>query len=403
MQLTVASALIQFVNFALLLIAKVSLSDEGFTFLLSQLAISGVIGAVASMRLEVLLFQEHKKIVRASLVVPFAAIVLFCIFSYALSEIAILSGLRLGDLSILAVPMILGLALSEVQSFIFVQIRRLNLLLKVRMIQAALMVGVISVLLSGLWRSTEQGLLFAIGVCYALPALVFHIRFALSIERNDADPPLLYAPAFSVLKKAASLSFSTGLTSVAVNLPVLAATATQSPSFAADFGLIRRAFTAPVTLIAAVFGRLFLADAMRWAISENRSVKDLRRSIIFCMTQSALIYSALALVLSGVLFVFREPLNLTNFHIAMYLFVASLFQSVVNPISRVRTALDDEGIFLAFDIVRLVILCVGLFGLSMLIPFEQAFGFTAVLTYALMIWLVFYRVRRNRSGGASVE
>jgi hypothetical protein len=50
--------------------------------------------------------------------------------------------------------------------------------------------------------------------------------------------------------------------------------------------------------------------------------------------------------------------------------------------------------FLLFDAMRLVLLSVGLFALSQVLPFEVAFGLTAVVLYTGYIGFIRHRVAR---------
>jgi E3 ubiquitin-protein ligase DOA10 len=50
--------------------------------------------------------------------------------------------------------------------------------------------------------------------------------------------------------------------------------------------------------------------------------------------------------------------------------------------------------FLLFDSLRLVVLSVGLFALSQVLPFEVAFGLTAVVLYTGYIGFIRHRIAR---------
>jgi hypothetical protein len=190
------------------------------------------------------------------------------------------------------------------------------------------------------------------------------------------------------------LTLSTGVNSVYVNMPLLAAAATQSAGFVADFGLIMRAFTAPITLIFQVIGRLFLADAMRWSIADTRPAQTLNRLISKTMLQSVGLFLFAAPILFAALYLFRAELNFSHLDIAPFLFAAALGQCAINPVSQVRMPLKDEQSFLLFDIVRLLILACGLYIVATFIPFEMAFGATAVLLYTS--YILFIRIRVGR-------
>jgi hypothetical protein len=56
--------------------------------------------------------------------------------------------------------------------------------------------------------------------------------------------------------------------------------------------------------------------------------------------------------------------------------------------------INDEHTFLLFDSLRLVVLSVGLLALSQVLPFEVAFGLTAVVLYTGYIGFIRHRIAR---------
>lgn len=396
-KLAFASALIQVTSFLVLLLAKTTISNEDFVFLLTQLALAGIIGAIASLRLEVLMYQAHRCMTRAALLAPIVATIVVIAVSYAGFSVAAAVWIKSPVLSPLAMPMLLGLALSTVLNFAFVQVQRLNLLLAVRAAQCAVLSLLMALLVARWWIPTGGEILLAIGLGYALPAVVSIARFTIQIPTNYTDFPAVNMPDWAMLRRSISLTFSTGLNSIYVNLPLLAAASTQSASFVADFGLIMRAFNAPITLIGQVIGRLFLAAAMRWAIAPVRVPSALARRISRTMAQSLGLYLLITPVLIGVLYFYREQLNFTELGIAPYLFLVGLGQCVINSVSQVRMPLSDERAFLLFDSVRLLGLAIGLYGAARLVPFEIAFAGTSLLLYASYIPFIFLRVSHYSS------
>ena len=393
-KLAFASALIQMTNFLLLLLAKTTISDEDFVFLLTQLATAAIIGAIASLRLEVLMYQAHQGMTRAALLAPIVATAVVIFLTYLGFSVVALVWVKSPILSPLAVPMLLGLALSTVLNFIFVQVQRLNLLLTVRAVQCMVLSVLMTLLVTQSWAPTGGELLFAIGLGYALPAVVSIMRFFAQIPTDKTDFSALNLLDWAMLRRSSLLTLSTGVNSIYANLPLLIAAITQSASFVADFGLIMRAFSAPITLIGQVIGRLFLAAAMRWSIASALVSSGLAHMVSRTMAQSLALYLLFAPMLIGVLYVYREPLNFSELGIVPYLFLAGLGQCLINSVSQVRIPLRDERAFLVFDSLRLLILAIGLSVGANLVPFEVAFGVTSLLLYTSYIPFIFFRIAR---------
>lgn len=392
--LAYSSLLIQAANFAVLVVAKAWVVPYEFANLLTQIALAGIVGSVASMRLEVLIFHQNGRLSRAAILMPSVATALVIGLAYALSGLmaALYSGM--GDASFHAIPMMVGLSLSAITNFTFVQVRQLNLLLAMRVWQGLALAALMAALTSGFWGLTGEDVLLLIGLAYAFPAIAYTALAYLRHRPEAHDPPALYLPDARMLRRALSLSVSTGVNSVSVNMPLLAAASTQTASYVADFGLILRAFTAPITFIAQVIGRFFLADAINWSGDPERTPAALWRMITRAMAQSVGIFVIAAAALVGLLYLFREPLNFSHLGIAPFLFLATLGQCAINPVSHVRIPINDEHMFLLFDSLRLVFLSVGLFALSKVLPFEVAFGLTAVVLYTGYIGFIRHRIAR---------
>jgi hypothetical protein len=393
-KLALASALIQVANFLVLLAAKSNATDEQFAFLLTQLAIAGIVGAICSMRLEVLVYQTQKAMTRAALFLPVAAAAIVTGLSFGVYGIVSAIWQDAPVMSFVTIPMMMGLGISAVQNFVFVQVQRLNLLLAARLAQTFALLLLMISLVGNWWSLSGSEILFMIGMAYLVPAAISLLLYAKELPAKGTEHPAFFLPDWMMLKRSLSLTVSTGVNAVYVNLPLLAAAATQSPSFVADFGLIMRAFTAPTTLIGQVIGRLFLAEAMRWSIKPNRTAKALTRPISRTIVQSVGLYILSTPVLIGLFYLYRDALSFSHLGIAPYLFMAGLCQCAVNPISQVRLALTDERAFLLFDVMRLFALMVGVYGLATLIPFEIAFSMTAVTLYVMYIGFIFLRVSR---------
>lgn len=396
-KLALASALIQLANFVVLLVAKTAIPDADFAFLLTQLALAGIIGAIASMRFEVLVYQAHGRMTYAAILIPIFASAAVIGATFVAVELINAVGQQSLTLSALSIPMMAGLALSAIQNFAFVQVKRLNALLAARAAQTGALVLVTLAIAWGAWTPTGAEILFVAGLGYAIPSVIWLTLFILQTEPQQDDPSALYLPDLKTFGRAISLTISTGVNSVYVNLPLLVAASTQSASFVADFGLILRAFTAPITLIGQVIGRLFLADALRWSTGTEQSTAALSRMILRAMVQSVGCYLLISPILIGLLYFYRDQLNITHIELAGFLFFAALGQCAVNPVSQVRIPLGDERAFLMLDTTRLFALALGLYGLMTIVPFELAFTSMAMVLYLSYIAFILLRVSRYKA------
>ncbi|WP_448329058.1 hypothetical protein [Sulfitobacter sp. M13] len=393
-KLAVATSLTQLTNFLVLLVAKTALTETDFKFLLVQLSIAGIIGVVASMRLEVLIFQKFERETYAGILTP----TFFIAITIAVSFLCVAAIDRITTssltLSFLTIPILVGLAISSVQNFIFVQAKRLHLLLATRFAQAtASIILIIGIMNSDLLNSGDR-ILFVLGLSVALPSTISLIYYVWCIPSGHVASPKFYFPDLKTAKRATWLTASTGVNSAYLNIPLLFAAATQTASFVADFGLFMRALAAPVTLVGQVTGRLFLADALKWSITSKRQPSILIRLISRAMAESVGFYIVVASALICLLWLLREPLLLTHFTLIYYLFAAAMGQSAINPVSQVRVPLREERIFLALDIARLSCLSLGLYLLAPLLSLELSFAIISLVLYSAYTGFIFQRVLR---------
>lgn len=394
-KLALASAVIQGANLLFLLLAKATIPDEDLAFVLANLAVAGIIGSIASMRLEVLVFQEEGQMTYAAAAMPLAAMAVVTVAS--LVGLTVTSSVWSDSLAIspLAVPMVVGLGMSTVQSFLFVQVNKIDLLLAMRVAQGVSLGIVIAVIAFGARTMSGPTVLFLIGMAYAAPSALFMVQFVRRLRPAQSTLPALYWPGRAMIKRSGSLTLSTGVNSLYVNLPLLAAAATQSDSFVTDFGLIRRCFSAPITLSFQTFGRLFLAGAINWSTLPGRTSSALTKMVTRTMAQSTGVLVVASPFLVGLLYVLREPFGFEHLGITPFLVLAAVGQSAVNPVAQVRIALRDEQPFLVFDVFRMAALAIGLYVGARLIPFEVAFGLVSAGLYGVYTAFIFARVSRH--------
>ena len=386
--------MIQGANLAVLLLAKTAVSDDNFAYLLTNLAFAGIIGSIASMRLEVLVFQEHQQITYAAILMPVVALISIVAISFLVNTVVTIAGTSHLLLSPAAGPMMLGLGLSTILTFLFVQKNQTSSILAMRTAQTASLAVLMITILAKPAKLEGSTILLFIGISYAAPAITWLVYQLSQTQSKPISHGIIYLPKREMIKRSLMLTISTGLNSIYVNLPLLVASATQSTTFVSDFGLIMRMFTAPITLIFQVIGRLFLAEAIRWSINPVRATDALSKLIKQAVLQSVGLYLLVAPILFGILYIYREPLSLTHIEIAPFLFLAAIGQCAINPVSQVRIALGDERTFLIFDTLRLVLLAASLILLSRSIPYEFTFATTALTLYTSYIFFIRSRVTR---------
>ena len=76
------------------------------------------------------------------------------------------------------------------------------------------------------------------------------------------------------------------------------------------------------------------------------------------------------------------------------LFIAVMGQSAISPVSQVRTVVGDEGWFLAYDIMRVVILVAALTTLAMTFRFDIVFGIVSCALYLSYLGFIRRRIAR---------
>lgn len=164
-KLGLATALIQAANFAILVVAKVQISVDDFAFLLTQLAVAGIVGAVATLRFEVLIFQAHGRMTYAAAYIAMAAAAVVVGVFVAATSLLAASGFDRLVTSAFAIPMMLGLGLSAAQSFLFIQVGEMTRLLMTRACQAAALGLLTAALILDLWEMQGEDVLLLIGLC----------------------------------------------------------------------------------------------------------------------------------------------------------------------------------------------------------------------------------------------
>lgn len=391
-RLGLASLAVQLSSFTLLFFAKVRLSDDGFAYLMMQSAFAGILGSVATLRLEILIWQHFGRFTIAAVLVPLTtALVFVSLILAAVNSFAALGWTGFAP-SPWSAALALGLGLGVAQDFLLIQSQRSDLVLASRLTQGVFLMAAAIVVAFNLFPVDGPAILAMQGLSLILPVVAWVFFFIVS-GTNSTRTPTLYVPKSAMIYRSLSLSFSVLVNSIYVNLPLLAAAATQSAAFTADFGLILRLLTGPVTLIRQVFGQIFQARGLVWSTAPNRRIGDLLALMHGTMLKSLVSYLAIALLVVLGLYFAKDFARIEHPELAWILLVAVAAQSVVIPVASIRTILKDEQAYVFVDVLRCATL-----GAALLLPwgvgFAACFGLTSCILY--ISYYFFMRVRMKR-------
>lgn len=379
------SLLFQGASFLTLLILKPSLHPGEFAFFITQLSWASILGSVATLRLEIMLFQERGYVDKQSL----CSILIF--------SIAILAIIGLGanvvlaavgsstSLPMMSILLAFGFGLMEAQSFLCVQMQRLFELVVTRAMQA----GALIVTALFAWHGLPYNFVFtfyAVGV--ALPLLVW---CGVAIWRS-AGSLTIHVPAPAIWARSIVLTLSTLVNTVYVNAPIVLASATQSPNFVADFGFVMRLLTGPITLIRQAYGHTYLAEAFRIEREGSSFPEPLWRLTKKAMWRSFATYIAILAAGIILLLALYKFFQIENPFMIFILSFATIGQTCVNTVTSIRTPIKKEKEFFLFDTARLVILTASL-GLVTSINFDVIFSIVSSSIYVCYILFIRSQIR----------
>lgn len=389
------SLIFQGASFVTLVILKPLLTADNFAFFITQLSLASIIGSIATLRFEILLFQDRGKVDRETL------LTIFVITLIVLSTCALLAGVGLrifgGELKISSWSFILsaGFGLIEAQSFLCVQMNRMLELVITRAVQAALLGS--SALL--VWFGLVQEAFFGIYSLAVTIPLVIWLAIAVG---QAAGRFALHAPSVVLWKRSVALTLSVLVNTVYANIAVILASATQPASFVADFGFIMRLLTGPITLIRQAYGHTYLADAFRLEREFNGPSDEM-----WDLTKSAIKRSILAycIILVGViasLLLFNRVLNISRISMIPILSFVTIGQVGINTVANVRSPIKRESAFLKLDFARVVILACAL-SLGSWISFDILFSVVSTVLYGYYVIFIRNQIGkwtyRERIGG----
>ena len=392
--IALATISVQIANFAMLFFAKGAMTDEAFAFYITQTAAAGIIGAFATLRLEMLIYKHFARMTIAAILVPFATAILIVGLS-----LLIMLGLKtwvaaMPDVTYWAGLLMLGIGMSTAADFLLIQKRQLHLMLASRLFQAAGLATIALILAFDVRNMNGTQLLIAQGAVMLTPPLLWLSVYSAGLAREGDAAPYFLRPSRDLLWRSGAISGSTVVNALYVNLPLLIASATQSAAFTADFGLISRFLTGPVRFIRQVFGQPSLAGAFDWAHERGAKTSQLAGMIWRTVGQSASAYAIVGGGICAFLIIAPHSANLRDASMVPWLFIAVMGQSAISPVSQVRTVVGDEGWFLAYDIMRVVILVAALTTLAMTFRFDIVFGIVSCALYLSYLGFIRRRIAR---------
>lgn len=365
------------------------MTDADFSTFLVSLGIASIVGAVASLRSEVLITQADRSVNVRTLFWPVLIAVAIVTFFWIISPL--ISWLFSIDIPIYTTALAFGLSLQSICQFVLIQEGKFFRLLQLRAAQATILVLTSLALLADL---TFAWSIWGFAVAITGPFAIWAVFWLVS-KRGLAVSNFAFD--LSQLRRSAILSLTLLVNTAAVNLPIILCVATQNASYAADFGFLMKLFVAPVTLTNAMFGQLFMADNIRRDISIPAEAGFVRRAMHKTSVRAIGFVSMISMgTIFGVfLLAYFWPSFLTYPILASAIAIAVIAQAGFSPVSAIGDIAKLENPFFLFYLVR-VILLYGL--LSAAVDFDFSFRFAAI---NILVYLGFWLYADRRLGKMS--
>lgn len=379
------SLFFQGASFLTLLILKPVIPDESFAIFIASLSWAAVIGSIATLRLELLLFQERGHVDKESLCFTLAIAIGVVGLAGACISIGALLIKPPIELPLMTIALALGLGLIEAQSFLCVQMKRVGELVVTRGAQATGLV--ITALL--VWKEGAPEFLLPLYALAVLVPLGAWWIFAIIRAEGPLQP---HIPACPIWKRSVFLTLSTMVNTIYANAPIIIASATQSSAFAADFGFIMRLLTGPITLIRQAYGHTYLSEAFNVSKNKPYNPDKLWRLTRITIGKSAFTYISMVCILNILLFLLNDTFNISKPSMIFILGLATLGQVCVNTIANIRTPLQKEATFFLIDVLRTAALGTGLIIISHL-DFHIVFTILSAVMYLGYIYFINTQIR----------
>lgn len=384
--MAVGSLLLQGASFLTIIALKPSLTEELFAFFITQISWASIIGSITTLRFEILLFQEEKKVDKT--VLFSTLIIALCVLVICGIAMLLLSHFAGGWLNFSPMMLVLafGFGMIEGQSFLGIQMQRVFDILLTRGMQAAVL-GLTALLA---WSGIVHESLFTLYALGTAGPVFFWFFYAIS----RAPGKLVFRlPPFRSAKRSFALTLSVLVNTVYANGPIVLASATQSANFIADFGFILRLLTGPITMIRQAFGHTYLAKAFKIEPNSNNSANYLWNLTCRTMARSIAVYLAILCVIVPALIFSADIFGIYNYSMIIYLSFATIFQVSVNTIAGSRSVTESEFNFLVLDLFRVISLYCAIYFVTF-IRYDLVFAITSSLLYIIYIIINFYEIRR---------
>ncbi|MFC4292478.1 hypothetical protein ACFOWX_08635 [Sphingorhabdus arenilitoris] len=362
-----------------ILILKLKMTDSVFALFLVSLGVASIFGAIASLRSEVLITQADRSCNVRALVWPILIAVgtigIMCAIRPAINWIFSI------DVPLYTAALAFGFSLQAICQFVMIQEAQFGRLLIIRAVQAAMLA------ITGLALVFEASFMWGVfGFTLSL-VVPFAVWIALWMIENRHITPPAFVFSWRQIRRSLILSLTLLINTTAVNIPIILCVATQSASYAADFGFLIKVFTAPVTLANAMFGQLFLADNIRLNSAIPAEAKKIQMAMRRTSTIAVLfVLSIAAITIIGVLMLAHfVPAMLTYPMLSISIALAITAQAAFSPVSAIGDIAKLETPFLLFYIMRIALLY-GMLSNVSLIDFSALFASINILAYSFF-WL----------------
>lgn len=345
-----STMLFQLAMLLFLFVLKLKMSDAVFSSFLVSLGIASIIGAVASMRSEILITQSMRDVNIKILLWP----LLIALFAITLLWLAhpIVTILFSTDITIYTLLFAFGFSLQAICQFILIQEAGFSKLLFLKASQSVILV--ITALLL-LFDFPYSWAVWGFTIAIITPFASWSIKWLIN-ARSSENSKFIFHP--SQLRRSGVLSLTLLINTSAVNIPIILCVATQSPAYAADFGFLMKIFAAPTTLANAMFGQLFLADNIKRNISDPNQAAIVRKNMwktTFKASGFVSLVSVITIVgVFGITILFPLLISIPSLSIAIAF--AVIAQAAFSPVSAIGDIAKLENPFLIFYIARVAIL-----------------------------------------------
>lgn len=360
-------------------ILKLQLTSRSFADFLVLIALAAIIGAVASLRSEILITQSDGALYKRTLVWPILIALIICVISWAAGPlVGLLFSVEVDPhTGIIA----FGFALQAIGQFLLIQEERFGQLLILRTIQAGILTCVSLLAFCGLSAHWFKG-----GFAFAMIA-PFAVWAGIRLVKKTKQRAPAHRVTLALVRRSMVLSLTSVINTSAVNIPIILCAATQSATYAADFGFLMKLFAAPVTLANAMFGQLFLAENIKRDILQPKEALHVRKSMHGTSMKATLFVTFISIgtIAASYILAYWIPSILNYPSLAIAISFAVVAQAGFSPVSFIGDIAKLENPFLIFYVARIAMLY-GLLSSVTIIDYSALFAATNIAVY-LSFWV----------------